>query len=538
MKMGNYKTLLLLFFLVSLNLWAGLPDGVARRQYVIPEKMYGRLFYDVMACDTLFGPGKLFVESKTFVDMVPRQLLSAILHHYDVECGQDLGGFLTRHFVIPQPVEREGLGKTGDIDSYIKSLWSFLTCRPDAPQEGTLIAMKHDYFVPGGRFREMYYWDSYFSMLGMLCDNQDTLVVNMLDNFAHVIDEIGFIPNGMRTYYLSRSQPPFFSFMLEDAAKKMGNHIYLKYLSQLEKEYRFWMTGADSVSAAHPACRRVVRMPDGELLNRYYDNLATPRPEAYRNDIETGKELLRAVPTADVTALYRELRASAESGLDFSSRWMADGKSLHSLRTTSIVPVDLNCLLHHIEVMLARAYRYDGNRLKEKQYRSLAKVRAKAIRKYFWSASDGFFKDYVWTTRSLSPYESLAGVFPLFCGVATKRQAVATETTINAKFMRAGGVVTTPYHTGQQWDAPNGWAPLEWITYKGLTRYKLRGTANTLRERWMNTCKKVFLNTGKMLEKYDVERQANTGGGEYSNQTGFGWTNGVYRAMELEQLRK
>jgi alpha,alpha-trehalase len=225
---------------------AGDTMETSQRKFVLPEKRYGDLFYDVMNCDSLFGPHRLFLESKMFVDAVPKGNLDSILtiyHHIPYqERDRQLGNFLRSNFVFPVPREITNPGSRRDIDSYIKSLWSVLTCGPDKGG-GTLIPLKHPYFIPGGRFREMYYWDSYFSMLGMLCDDEDSLVMDMLDNFADLINEFGFIPNGTRTYYLGRSQAPFFSFMVEDAAKKYGDGIYIKYLPELEKEYRFWMRG-------------------------------------------------------------------------------------------------------------------------------------------------------------------------------------------------------------------------------------------------------------------------------------------------------
>jgi hypothetical protein len=165
----------------------------------------------------------------------------------------------------------------------------------------------------------------------------------MLANFAHLIDTYGHIPNGNRTYYLSRSQPPFFAAMVARAADRDGESLYGKYLPQLLREHEFWMQGADRLvpGTAH---RRVVRLRDGTVLNRYWDDRAAPRDEAWREDIETARQSGR--PAAEV---YRNLRATAESGWDFSSRWLADGRTLSTIRTIDILPVDLNALLHEME---------------------------------------------------------------------------------------------------------------------------------------------------------------------------------------------
>ncbi len=501
--------------------------------YERPIQLYGRLYKDVMSADSLFGPNKLLSESKSFADAVPRYDANTILADYCRMDTVNLATFITSHFILPTPIEKKFAEKT-NIHTTIRELWHFLSCPADTVEPGTRIIMRHPYFVPGGRFREMYYWDSYFSMLGMLADNEHDLVLSMLENFSDCIRQFGFIPNGMRTYYLGRSQPPFFSFMVEDAAVKYGDSILVHYLPDMVAEYQFWMKGADAISESHPCSLRVVRMPEGEILNRYYDNYNTPREEAWRNDMEQAELLREKNPQADIQQLYRNLRAAAESGYDFSSRWMADGRNLYTIQTTDIVPVDLNCLLVHLEMTIARGYRLTGDKTSATRFANAAKMRVKAIREYMWSAGEGFFTDYLLSSRQQSPQLSLAGAYPLYCGVATRQQALRTEKTIKEKFLKKGGVVTTLAHTGQQWDAPNGWAPLQWIVYKGLQHYGRRATAGTLRKRWMETCSKVFSKTGKLLEKYDVERQDLTGGGEYENQTGFGWTNGVYRAMEKD----
>ena len=162
----------------------------------------------------------------------------------------------------------------------------------------------------------------------------------MVRNFAWLIDRYGHVPNGNRSYYLSRSQPPFFPLMVELLAAREGSAAYQEFLPQLRREYDFWMDGADSVEAGQ-ARRRVVRLPDGALLNRYWDDRDIPREESWREDIETARASGR--PPAEV---YRNLRAAAESGWDFSSRWFADGRTLGTIRTVELAPVDLNSLLY------------------------------------------------------------------------------------------------------------------------------------------------------------------------------------------------
>src|SRR5205823_2386811 len=200
------------------------------------------------------------------------------------------------------------------------------------------------------RFREVYYWDSYFTMLGLIASGRTDLVKSMLDNFAHLIGTVGHIPNGNRTYYLSRSQPPFFAAMVGRFAQATDTAQALPYLDALEAEHAFWMNGADSLAPGRgQAYRRVVRLREGgPILNRYWDDRSDPRPESYRPDYEVGQTL----GAERREGFYRNVRATAESGWDFSSRWMRDPKDLRTLETTDLLPVDLNSLLYHAEVTI------------------------------------------------------------------------------------------------------------------------------------------------------------------------------------------
>jgi alpha,alpha-trehalase len=494
----------------------------------------GSLFEDVQT-NNLLGDGK------TFPDCLPKRSLENIQNDYLLVRGAanfDLSQFVHANFDLPKSYSGDYQSDpTKSAEEHIAALWNVLTRKPDE-ESGSLIPLPNAYIVPGGRFREIYYWDSYFTMLGLCASRRIDLVQNMVDNFAYLIDKIGYVPNGNRTYFLGRSQPPFFSLMIkllhDEGQKKILEDDELdpliKYLPHLEKEYQFWMKGIEQLSLSTVAAHRVVRMPNGCVLNRYWDEFDTPRPEAYKEDVELSDQ-----SNQEPKNLFRHLRAAAESGWDFSSRWFKDVNSFGSIHTTEIIPIDLNCLLYHLEKTLLEAYQLSGNGLRASHYLNLANQRKAAIKKYCWSEERKFFFDYDFVEQTQKTCITLAGVFPLFFEIATPDQAVSVENILKKKFLKPGGMTTTLNHSGQQWDAPNGWAPLQWIVYKGLLNYGFNDLALLLKTNWMTTNRKVYNQSGKMTEKYNVwNDNGEASGGEYPNQDGFGWTNGVFLAMSQD----
>lgn len=485
-----------------------------------PVEKFGPLFHQVQMSD-------IFGDSKTFPDCIPLLSPDKIMEDYELKKDREnfnLKSFVFQHFRLPEnhSVVFHTNPENG-IDEHIDTLWHVLTRNADSIKNSSLIPLPFPYVVPGGRFREIYYWDSYFTMLGLLRNNKESLAEDMLKNFAHLIDQYGHIPNGNRTYYLSRSQPPFFSLMVDLMAKKKGESYYSKYLPQLIKEYSFWMEGVGSLDSKN-AFLRVVKMPDGEVLNRYWDNLATPRPESYKEDLEMAHNSER--PPEEV---YRNIRAACESGWDFSSRWLSEPKNLASIRTTEIVPIDLNCLLYQLEKTLAKGFRLHGEEKKADLMEGQALKRKRAILKYFWDEESVFFMDYDHKNHKRTEYFTLAGAFPLFFEMVSPIQAKSIEHTIWEKFYARGGLLTTLIHSGQQWDAPNGWPPLQYITIAGLRKYNLNTLSGQISKRWLNLNTNVYAQTGKMMEKYNVsDPDVKAGGGEYPAQDGFGWTNGIF----------
>ncbi|HEY0111383.1 MAG TPA: alpha,alpha-trehalase TreF [Fibrella sp.] len=496
-----------------------------------PDEQFGPLFRAVQM-------KAIFPDSKTFADCTPKFPTATILANYNKASQRgdfDLKSFTLQHFTLPIKPATGYTSKAGQsAQQHITDLWPVLT-RPATPpskanaQVGSLIPLPKAYVVPGGRFGEIYYWDSYFTMLGLRVSGKTQQIQNMVDNFAYLIQTFGFIPNGNRTYFLGRSQPPFFSFMVGLLSDVQGRQVLTNYLPQLQKEYDFWMAGKDQTTAQRPAYRRVVRLADGVYLNRYYDDKQTPRPESYREDVNL------ALNAKDQQALYRHIRAGAESGWDFSSRWFRDGKSLQTIHTTDFIPVDLNALLLNLEQTLADAYAEKGDQAQATAYRQRTQQRRDAIQRYCWSADNQFFFDYDFVARKQATVYSLAAVYPLFVKLATPAQATAVARKLEQSFLKPGGLTTTLVRTGEQWDAPNGWAPLQWLAIHGLRQYNQEALANKIKTNWVNENLRVYKASGKMVEKYDVISTAAAKGGEYPNQDGFGWTNGVLLRLLSEK---
>jgi alpha,alpha-trehalase len=494
-----------------------------------PDRLYPRLFHDVQMA-------QVFPDQKTFVDCVPNTdpaTLEATYLQARQEPGFDLKAFVYQEFNVPESVTAGYVSDTsGSTAAHIDRLWPHLTRPADVPvPHDSRVPLPHPYVVPGGRFREIFYWDSYFTMLGLRTSGRVDLIRNMVDNFAYLIGTVGHIPNGNRTYFLSRSQPPFFGLMVHLLAEIDGPKVLVQYQPQLLSEYRFWMQGLEQlVPEENLPQRRVMVVANKAVLNRYWDETPTPRPESYRQEMELTPEA-EALGTSPET-LYTHIRAACESGWDFSSRWFADGQRMATIRAADIAPVDLNCLLYTLERTLALAYKAAGD---TRQYELMADamaMRRERIKEIFWNETTGFFHDWHLGQNQQTDALTLAGVFPLFVNIATPEQAARVHTYLQAHFLQAGGWVTTLRQTGQQWDWPNGWAPLQWIVYKGLQNYGYDKAAREGRTRWLALNDKVFQATGKLMEKYNVVDAAlSTGGGEYPNQDGFGWTNGVYRMM-------
>lgn len=501
--------------------------AVSAADTLTPADRYQELFVAVQT-------QRIFPDSKTFVDCAPRQHPERILEAYRAQSGSqgfDLKAFVMEHFELYQMKPTEFVANPDDsLAEHIDRLWPVLTRHPrQHPEFSSLLPLPHDYVVPGGRFTELYYWDSYFTMLGLDESGHCELLRSMADNFAYLIDTYGHVPNGNRSYYLSRSQPPVFALMT-DLFEETGVHRASDYLPQLRKEHAFWTDGGDQLRPGE-AHRRCVCLADGSMLNRYWDERDTPREESYLEDVETARSSSR--PAHEV---YRDLRAGAESGWDFSSRWLGDPARLSSIRTTQIIPVDLNSFLYKLERQIARLSEVKGRHECAEEFRQRAGARLAAIDRYLWNDDRGAYFDYDWVLQQPRDNLTAATLTPLFLQLASADQAGRVAGIVGERLLAPGGLSTTEIAgSGEQWDRPNGWAPLQWMGIRGLQHYGHDALALQIEERWLSIVSLLFERESKLVEKYVLRPcTEHAGGGEYPLQDGFGWTNGVTRKLMQE----
>jgi alpha,alpha-trehalase len=390
------------------------------------------------------------------------------------------------------------------------------------------IPVPHPFVVAGGRFVEFYYWDSYWALQGLLVSNMTTTAQNVVDNLLYIVDTYGFVPNGGRIYYLSRSQPPVLTLMVHLMYERSGDVVWLKKaLDTLEKEYSWWQQN-----------RMISYMgKDGwsHKVSRYVADTFLPRPESYREDVLTASIL----PVRDRSFCYRDLASAAESGWDFSSRWLKDWNQISTIRTSNVLPVDLNSILYVVETTLTQLYGEIGNDSRSAYFELESKKRASVIHRVFWDEFAQSWGDIAMTSAPSGTPFYISNLLPIWAKAyhqQTPQEALQIIQRIWPQMMFPGGVPTSFIMSKQQWDFPNAWAPLQQFLIDGLDALKLPEAtkmADQLAITWFNSnyCAwQATLNDdgGLFFEKYDVTHPGVAGGGgEYQVQTGFGWTNGV-----------
>ncbi|KAL4856740.1 putative trehalase [Chlorella vulgaris] len=545
---------------------------------------------------------RLFPDSKTLVDMplaappkevaaayaslrLPdneeqrRAVLQQFCRSWMLPVESDLRAVLPQSAAAPPPgwlphISDPGIRQWAEA---LRRMWGVL-CReatPDVllhPDRHTLLlpARPCPFVIPGARFREQYYWDSLWSLRGMLVCGLVELAQGVVSNMLGLVEVHGFVPNGMRTYYLNRSQPPLLSQMVAalHAATPDDSQLLLRALPALLREHSYWSTAPKGV---------VLRASDGQThqLSRYWADWSQPRPESYREDVSTAAGL----PPAGAAALWRELASAAESGWDFSSRWLADGVSLNSCRTTQVVPADLNAFLYQMECNIAAFASELGQAELAASFEEHAQRRLAAMQALMWDVAGGQWRDLVLAahgdtqtdaaaegtavaTGAAAPAEITATAaataaaanetcsavtsfqqstvvaasnwVPLYCGCtpAGSPDAELAVTSLQASgLLQAAGVAVSLNDTGQQWDWPNAWPPITCMLVEGCEAYGgMAGSklAAALAQQYLATAHSAWGQSGRNYEKFDSRRQgAAGGGGEYECVDGFGWTNGA-----------
>ena len=438
-----------------------------------------------------------------------------------------------------------------------------------------LLYLPNKYVVPGGRFNEMYGWDSYFIVRGLLQSGRLELARGMVDNFFFEIEHYGAMLNANRTYYLTRSQPPFLSSMFVDVyeatRKQPGAKEEKAWLERayadLSKDYEMW---------THDP-----HLAGDTGLSRYYDFGDGPPPEAVKDETgfyrkvaqyfflhpeQADHYLVEAQPGTDQQVVgsaytlqvcdaattmahpecepprqfklskdyYKGDRSMRESGFDVSFRFGAFGSATHHY-----APVCLNTLLYKTEKDLEQISRWLGQADEAERWSKRAEDRKNLITKYLWNAQKGLFFDFNFMTKQMSDYQYASTFYPLWAGLATPEQTRAVENNLKV-FEQPGGIPMSTVESGAQWDLPYGWGNIEMLAIDGLRRYKDSGDADRVSYNFLSTVAESFRRDSEIREKYNVvtrSSEAHAELGYHMNVVGFGWTNAAFLEL-LHNLPK
>jgi len=380
---------------------------------------------------------------------------------------------------------------------YISNYWEKLQ-RYHPNDEDNSLGLPYPYLVPAygaGHefdFNELYYWDSYFMIQGILDPEHKELVIGILDDIVTLYKRFRVVPNASRTYLTGRSQPPFMTSFIFDVyeAYDLGLEWLGKMLSVAEDEYNcVWM------GTTKPNARLVYHG-----LSRYYDI-------NYIHDL-----------------------AETESGWDMTPRF--------NRRCLNYLPVDLNSLLYKYEMDFAKYYKMINNKQASKEWELKAEQRKQEMNRLMWSNLRGMYYDFNFVKEKRGTVASLATFYPMWAGLVDDNQAKVLVKALR-KFEQKGGLTTTsdpgqlnklvPGTVPTQWAYPNGWAPLHYIVVKALERYGYHDDARRIGLKWLKTNLDWFETHGVFIEKYNVVSPTKAPIiGLYPSQTGFGWTNAIF----------
>ncbi|XP_008061104.1 trehalase isoform X1 [Carlito syrichta] len=539
----TWKLCLLLLLGLGLRSQEALPPPCESQIYC-----HGELLHQVQMA-------KFYEDDKQFVDMplstapdqvlqsfrellaqapnqsIPRPQLQLFVQEHFQAKGQELQPWSPGDWKdSPQFLQKISDAKLRTWAGQLHQLWKKLgrKMKPEVlshPERFSLIYSEHPFIVPGGRFLEFYYWDSYWVIEGLLLSEMAETVKGMLQNFLDLVKTYGHIPNGGRVYYLQRSQPPLLTLMMDRYLAYTNDTTFLQEnIETLALELDFW-TKNRTVSVSLEG--------NSYSLNHYYVPYGGPRPESYSKD----EELANTLPEGDREALWAELKAGAESGWDFSSRWFIGSPNpnlLSSIRTSKLVPVDLNAFLCQAEELMSNFYSRLGNASQATKYRTLRAQRLAALKAVLWDEESGIWFDYDLENKKKNREFYPSNLTPLWAGCFSDPGVVdkALKYLEDSQILTyQHGIPTSLKKTGQQWDFPNAWAPLQDLVIRGLAKSpspRAQEVALQLAQNWIRTNFDVYSQKSAMYEKYDISNGGQPGGGgEYEVQEGFGWTNGV-----------
>ncbi|CAN6879529.1 unnamed protein product [Brassica oleracea] len=430
----------------------------------------------------------------------------------------------------------------------VHGLWKTLCYRVsdsvrESPDRHTLLPLPEPVIIPGSRFKEVYYWDSYWVIKGLMTSKMFTTAKGIVTNLMSLVETYGYALNGARAYYTNRSQPPLLSSMVYEIYNAtQDEELVRKAIPVLLKEYEFWNSGKHKV---------VIRNASGNdhMLSRYYAMWNMPRPESYVFDQESASAFSN---TVEKQRFLRDIATAAETGCDFSTRWMRDPPNFATMATTSVVPVDLNVFLLKMELDIAFMMDICGDKNGSERFVKASEAREKAFETVFWNEKAGQWLDYwlssdgdepeTWKAENQNTNVFASNFAPIWISSFYSDENLVKKVVKalkNSGLIAPAGILTSLKNSGQQWDYPNGWAPQQEIIVTGLARSGVKEAkeiAEEIARRWIRSSYSVYNTSGSIHEKLNVaEFGEYGGGGEYKPQTGFGWSNGVILAF-LEEF--
>ncbi|XP_014279134.1 trehalase isoform X2 [Halyomorpha halys] len=512
------------------------PRGDHRGQ-VLKKLMYQATRYDVFCRGHLLDVvqmAALYQDSKTFVDKKMKYPAAMILENFERFYDESEGiperelirGFVDSNFEVANELENYEppdwvpypsiLKDIADVHlrnwaSELNSIWKNLTRKHTSevvksPELFSSIVVPNGFVVPGGRFSELYYWDTYWIINGLLICDMIRTARGMVENLLHLVATIGHVPNGGRIYYEERTQPPLLTQMVESYYKYSFDFDFIaSNINLLDKEMDFW-TRTRTV--------RIMKHGVHYVLYRYYAADPGPRPESYREDVHSA---IMAQDAKKKQERYTSIKTAAESGWDFSTRWfILNGENkgnLSNMQTHQIVPVDLNAFMHKNFSLLHIWYEKLRNKGMARKYKIMATELLTAIENVLWDEEDGIWQDYDLKNDISRDYFYMSNFAPLWTKSYTFHPQKITNNIINymVKYnldRYTGGFPSSTEYSGEQWDFPNAWPPLQAFLIQGLDRigtYEASEVAFYFADKYIHSNYKGFKELGVMFEKSHLE---------------------------------